>query len=156
VVFDTYRSKYNEFLKINYPRVPYPETKGMFFNIVKLGREIREIHLFESPKLENYITEYPKGGSNEITRKINKDDWDIIDNEKEVGRIWINDEQYFDNIPLEIWGFYIGGYQPAQKWLKDRKGMELGFEDIIHYQKIIVALFETNQLMKKIDELNVF
>ena len=71
------------------------------------------------------------------------------------GKIWINDEQYFDNIPLVAWEFYIGGYQPAQKWLKDRKGRELSFDDILHYQKIIVALTETDRLMKEIDKIEI-
>jgi len=71
------------------------------------------------------------------------------------GRIWINDEQYFDNIPLVAWEFYIGGYQPEQKWLKDRKGRELSFDDILHYQKIIVALTETDRLMKEIDKIEI-
>jgi len=65
------------------------------------------------------ITSYPINGDNKITRKLNKNDWEITDEEKQLGRIWINDEQYFDNIPLISWEFYIGGYQPAQKWLKD-------------------------------------
>jgi len=71
------------------------------------------------------------------------------------GRIWINDEQYFDNIPLVAWKFYIGGYQPAQKWLKDRKDRELSFDDILHYQKIIVVLTETDRIMKEIDKIEI-
>ncbi len=66
-------------------------------------------------------------------------------------RVYINDTQYFDNVPEIAWNFYIGGYQPAQKWLKDRKDRKLEFEDILHYQKIIVALTETERLMKEID-----
>ncbi|MDQ6976575.1 MAG: type ISP restriction/modification enzyme [Ghiorsea sp.] len=71
------------------------------------------------------------------------------------GRIWINDEQYFDQIPVIAWEFYIGGYQPAQKWLKDRKGRKLSFDDILHYQKIIVALTETHRIMQEIDKVGV-
>ena len=70
-------------------------------------------------------------------------------------KFWINDQQYFDKIPLIAWEFYIGGYQPAQKWLKDRQGRELSYEDISHYQKIIVALTETDRLMKEIDKVGV-
>ena len=73
----------------------------------------------------------------------------------EDNKVWINDRQYFENVPLIAWEFYIGGYQPAQKWLKDRKDRELSFEDILHYQKIIVALFETDRLMKAIDEIEI-
>ena len=150
-----YREKYKEFLKIDFPRVPYPKDATTFWQLVKLGGEIRQIHLLESPKVENYITTYPKGGDNTITTKVGKKDWELFDEEKQLGRIWINEEQYFDNIPLTAWEFYIGGYQPAQKWLKDRKERTLEFDDILHYQKIIVALSETDRLMKEIDKIEI-
>ncbi len=151
----TYRNKYKEFLKIDFPKIPYPKDKNTFWQLVKLGGEIRQIHLLESPKVEDYITSYPKGGDNVITTKIAKKDWELFDEEKQLGRIWINEEQYFGNIPLTAWEFYIGGYQPAQKWLKDRKERKLEFDDILHYQKIIVALSETDRLMKEIDKIEV-
>jgi predicted helicase len=151
----TYREKYKEFLKIDFPRVPYPKNKDTFWQLVKLGGEIRQIHLLESPKVEDYITTYPKDGDNTITTKVAKKDWELFDEEKQLGRIWINEEQYFDNIPLTAWEFYIGGYQPAQKWLKDRKERTLEFDDILHYQKIIVALSETDRLMKEIDKIEI-
>ncbi len=150
-----YRDKYKEFLKIDFPRVPYPENKETFWKLVKLGGEIRQLHLLESPTVQDYITEYPIDGDNTITRKIGKGDWQIIDKEKQLGRIWINDTQYFDKIPVIAWEFYIGGYQPAQKWLKDRKGRELSFDDILHYQQMIVALSETDRLMKEIDKIKL-
>ncbi len=73
----------------------------------------------------------------------------------EGGKVWINDLQFFEGVPTIAWNFYIGGYQPAQKWLKDRKGRVLTFEDILHYQKIIVALSETDRIMKEIDNINI-
>ncbi|MFT6962026.1 MAG: hypothetical protein ACJAWV_001750 [Flammeovirgaceae bacterium] len=151
----TYREKYKEFLKIDFPRVPYPKNLQGFRNLVGLGAELRQIHLLESPEVENYITSYPKDGDNKISTKIAKKDWELFDTEKQLGRIWLNEEQYFDNIPLVAWEFYIGGYQPAQKWLKDRKERTLDFEDILHYQKIIVALSETDRLMKEIDKIEI-
>lgn len=161
----TYRDKYKEFLKIDFPRVPYPKNVKTFWELVKLGREVREIHLLESNKVEEYITSYemvdtltgsvPENDHNIITTKIGKKDWKIIDTEKQLGRIWINESKYFDKVPVTAWEFYIGGYQPAQKWLKDRKERELKFEDILHYQKIIVALFETDKLMKEIDKIEI-
>ena len=151
----SYREKYKEFLKIDFPRVPYPKDKDTFWKLVKLGGEIRQIHLLESPAVENYITTYPKDGSNTITNKVSKKDWELFDVEKGVGRIWINEEQYFDNVPLIAWEFYIGGYQPAQKWLKDRRERTLEIEDILHYQKIIVALSETDRFMKKINKIEI-
>ena len=149
-----YRRKFEDFLKIDFPRVPYPKDVKNFWHLVKLGSEIRQLHLLNSSKVEDYITTYPKDGSNKITTKINKEDWDLFDEPNQLGRVWINDEQYFDNIPLIAWEFYIGGYQPAQKWLKDRREKELKVNDILHYQKIIVALSETNRIMKEIDKID--
>lgn len=140
----TYREKYKEFLKIDFPRVPYPKEKDTFWQLVKLGGEIRQIHLLDSPKVEQYITQYPIDGDNEVGKPKYKD-----------GKVFINDTQYFDNVSQVAWEFYIGGYQPAQKWLKDRKERTLEFDDILHYQKIIVALSETNRLMKEIDKIEI-
>ena len=161
----TYREKYQEFLKIDFPKIPYPKNKNTFWKLVKLGEKLRQIHLLESPEVENYITQYPHSGDDTITRKITKNDWEITnkavnkaDNqntkpENKIGRIWINDQQCFNNIPQTAWQFYIGGYQPAQKWLKDRKGRKLLFEDILHYQKIIAALNQTHKIMQEIDKI---
>ena len=153
----TYREKYNEFLKIDFPRVPYPKDRKTFWQLVKLGSELRQIHLLESPNVEEYITQYPNDGDNTITRKLTKTSigFELIDTEKQTGRVWINDQQFFDQVPLVAWEFYIGGYQPAQKWLKDRRGKQLNFEDILHYQKIIVALTETDRIMKEIDTIEI-
>ena len=120
-----------------------------------LGKEIREIHLLESETVENYITSYPETGDNIITRKLTKNNIGYEAITDTLGKVWINDRQYFDNVPLLAWEFYIGGYQPAQKWLKDRKERELKFEDILHYQKIIVALTETDRIMKEIDKIEI-
>ncbi|AFM03645.1 putative helicase [Bernardetia litoralis DSM 6794] len=151
----TYREKYKEFLKIDFPRVPYPKDTKTFWELVKLGSEIREIHLLESKKIEHFITTYPVEGNDIITTKIAKKDWKLFDIKNQLGRIWINETQYFDNIPLVAWEFYIGGYQPAQKWLKDRTTRKLSFKDILHYQKIIVALSETDRIMKEIDKIEI-
>jgi len=152
----TYRNKYKEFLKIDFPRIPYPKDQETFWQLVKIGGEIRRIHLLESPIVEQFITSYPQDGNNEVTRPIGKKDWELYDSENQLGRIWINENQYFDQVPEIAWNFYIGGYQPAQKWLKDRKGRKLDFEDISHYQRIIVALTETDRLMKEIDKIDFF
>ncbi|HUH27497.1 type ISP restriction/modification enzyme, partial [Gelidibacter sp.] len=86
-------------------------------------------------------------------RKITKSSPGYVADNETYGKVYINDHQYFDKVPLVAWEFYIGGYQPAQKWLKDRKGRKLEFDDILHYQKIIVALTETDRLMREIDEI---
>lgn len=140
----TYREKYKEFLKIDFPRVPYPKDAATFWQLVKLGEEIREIHLLQSPVVDSYITQYPEDGDNIVTKPKYQD-----------GKVYINETQYFDNVPQVAWEFYIGGYQPAQKWLKDRKDRKLEFDDILHYQKIIVALSETDRLMKEIDKIEI-
>lgn len=164
----TYREKYKEFLKIDFPRVPYPSNSETFWKLVKLGGEIRTIHLLENPVVEKYITQYPIDGDNVVTKPkfiFTTKEESLTNSETErmlrqaqhdtLGKVYINETQYFDNVPETAWNFYIGGYQPAQKWLKDRKGRTLEFEDILHYQKIIVALFETDRLMKKIDRIEI-
>ena len=139
----SYREKYKEFLKIDFPRVPYPKDLTQFNKLVKLGRELRGLHLLESPKVSQFITTYPIAGEDEVEQVAYKD-----------GKVFINKEQYFGGVPEVVWNFYIGGYQPAQKWLKDRKGRTLTNSDIEHYQKIIVALCETERIMKEIDQLD--
>lgn len=136
-----FREKYKEFLKIDFPRVPYPKDKKQFFALAKFGEELRHLHLLESPKVEKFITTYPEAGENLVEKVVYKD-----------GKVYINASQYFGGVPEVAWNFYIGGYQPAQKWLKDRKGRKLTNADIEHYQKIIVALVETEKLMKEIDK----
>lgn len=86
------------------------------------------------------ITQYPEDGDNVVTKPLYKD-----------GKVYINETQFFANVPEVDWNFYMCGYQPAQKWHKDRKGRELSYEDILHYQKIIVALKETDGIMGRID-----
>jgi hypothetical protein len=137
-----YREKYKEFLKIDFPRVPYPKDRDTFEKLVKFGRELRELHLLESPKLTRFITTFPLSGTDVIEKPDYKN-----------GDVFINEEQYFGNVPELAWNFYIGGYQPAQKWLKDRKSRKLTNSELEHYQKIIVALVETDRLMKEIDKV---
>ena len=161
----TYGEKYKEFLKIDFPRVPYPTDTTTFWQLVKLGGELRQIHSLESPVVEKYITQYPIDGDNVVEKIRFENITEIIEGDTIIslvpdmdqmkGKVYINDKQYFDNVPEMAWNFYIGGYQPAQKWLKDRKGRELSFEDILHYQKIIVALTETGRIMKEIDKIGI-
>ena len=142
-----YRKKYQEFLKIDFPRIPYPKSQKIFWRLVKLGSQLRQIHLLESPIAEKFITKYPVSGNNSV-EKVHYE----AQNESK-GRVYINSTQYFESVPLIAWNFYIGGYQPAQKWLKDRKGRKLSFDNVIHYQRMIVALTETDNIMKKINSV---
>lgn len=105
---------------------------------------MRQLHLLYHPKVSESITSYPREGDNIVT-KIRYDG----------ERVFVNESQYFDSIPEGVWNFYVGGYQPAQKWLKDRRGHQLDFEDIVHYQRIIVALAETVRIMVEIGEIDL-
>ena len=138
----TYRERYKEFLKIDFPRIPFTSDQKLFWALVEKGREIRQYHLMEHANSSSLITQYPVAGENEV-----------INPRYSENKVWINETQYFDNVPQIAWGFYIGGYQPAQKWLKDRKGRKLSFDEVLHYQKIIIALVNTDTIMKEIDGL---
>lgn len=134
-----YRNKYEHFLKSDFPRIPIP-NQADFDRLVPLGRQLRKRHLMDLRGLDDVRTTFTETGSN-LVEKI-----DHIDNQ-----VWINDTQYFGNVPLVAWDFYIGGYQPAQRWLKDRKGRILSYEEIEHYQRIITVLLETDRVMHAID-----
>lgn len=137
-----YRETYKEYLKIDFPKIPLPKTTKVFIELMKLGGQLRMLHLMEDSTLKT-IFQYPESGENIVEKLTYKD-----------GKVYINDEQYFANVPEVAWNFYIGGYQPAQKWLKDRKGQALQFEDIKHYQKIIATLQKTSEIMTSIDEID--
>lgn len=152
-----YREKYREFLKIDFPRVPYPQ-KETFWQLVELGAEIRKLHLLEDISNKDLSTKFPVSGDNVLEKPVfersvilSAEQSEAVEESHQTGKVFINKTQYFENIPETSWNFYIGGYQPAQKWLKDRKGRLLDFNDILHYQKMIFALTKTDGLMKKID-----
>jgi predicted helicase len=135
----SYRERYKEFLKIDFPRIPYPTDWEKFRDLVEKGEELRHLHLMEDLPHSKDVS-FPVGGTMQI---------DCY--RREQNRVYINSEQYFEGVPESAWNFYIGGYQPAQKWLKDRKGMTLSFEDVKHYQRIIYVLLQTKRIMEEID-----
>jgi len=139
----SYRERYKEFLKIDFPRIPYPTDWEKFRDLAVLGEELRLLHLMEDIPSKTGIT-FPVTGSSQV------DCYRWQDN-----RVYINAEQYFDGVPESAWNFFIGGYQPAQKWLKDRKGMTLRFEDVKHYENIIYVLQQTERIMQEIDNVIV-
>ena len=139
----TYRERYAEFLKIDFPRLPLTSDLKLFRALALKGAELVALHLLESPKLDALITEFPIKGDNEVEKV------QYTDNNQ---RVWINAKQYFGNVPKNIWEFQIGGYRVCEKWLKDRKGFNLSYENIQDYQKIIVSFTGTIQLMREIDE----
>lgn len=140
----TYRSRYAEFLKIDFPRLPLTSDKELFKALAEKGAELVSLHLMESPALNNLITGYPVTGSNEV---------DKVTYDEKTQRVYINKTQYFEGVPPEVWEFHIGGYQVCHKWLKDRKGRTLTYDELTHYQKIVVVLKETIRLMGEIDAL---
>lgn len=149
----SYREKYEEFLKSDFPRVPIP-TQVDFDRLVPLGRELRELHLMKSPISDDYTTTFPIAGDNIVDKvEFILPTTDYVDGVKQnvEGVVSINSKQGFGNVPETAWNFYIGGYQPAQKWLKDRKGRSLSDEDLDQYQRIIKVLLETDRIMKEID-----
>ncbi len=145
-----YRKRYAEFLKSDFPHIPYPQDAKTFDALAKLGGEIRALHLMESKTLDTLITAYPVGGDHEVVKAR----WEDTDKKAGLGKVWINTTQYFDHVPKISWEFYIGGYQPAQKWLKDRQERNLTVDDIRHYQRVIIALTETARIMQEIDAIN--
>ena len=140
----TYRERYAEFLKIDFPRLPLISDVELFAELVKLGAELVSLHLMKSPKLNDYMTTFDKEGDDEVARGYPK--YTIKD-----GLVHINKTQYFGGVPQEIWDFHIGGYQVLHKWLKDRRGRKLSLDEKEHYQKIVVALSETIRIMSEID-----
>ena len=166
-----YRETYKEFLKIDFPRVPFPKPET-FWQLVQLGSEIRQLHLLEGISNKDLTTKFSGKGENVVEKPVfvasrasatgpepNGEPMpsgpEALEGLEVTGSVYINATQYFENIPESAWNFYIGGYQPAQKWLKDRKGRTLDFEDVLHYQKMIFAMHHTERLMGEIDEVGV-
>lgn len=140
----TYRTRYAEFLKIDFPRVPLTSNKALFEQLSEIGEELVSLHLMKSPKLNAASIQFTEQGGNCVV--------DAGHPKYTDGKVVINKKgDRFINVPENVWNFYVGGYQVCQKWLKDRKGRTLSQEDITHYQRIVVALSETIRLMEDID-----
>ncbi len=135
----SYRERYREFLKTDFPRIPLPSSAAEFDRLAATGQKLIDLHLMNNAQYWKCTTTFPASGSQQVEQLERKD-----------SQVWINQEQYFGNIPEAVWNFHIGGYQPAQKWLKDRKGRTLSFDDTKHYIHIIHALSETIRLMQQI------
>lgn len=142
----TYRSRYAEFLKIDFPRLPLTSNQNLFNALANKGEALVNLHLMKSDILNNLITTYQEIGDHQITE---------VTYNSELQRVYINKQNYFTDIPQHIWEFKIGGYQVLDKWLKDRKNAKrkLSNEEIIHYQKIVVVLTETLRIMGEIDQI---
>lgn len=136
-----YRTKYAEFLKIDFPRVPFTKDYKLFIQLGKLGKQLADLHLLKSKELDKTISKFPIDGNNKVEKLKYEND-----------KVWINKEQYFDGIKEEVWQYQIGGYQVCEKWLKDRKGRTLSTEEIKTYCKIVTSLSKTIEIQNEIDK----
>ena len=140
----TYRKRYAEFLKVDFPRIPLTSNRELFRRLCALGGELVSLHLLEAPQLGQLMTRYPMPGDNRVERGYPR-------YTAESQRVYINPKQYFEGVPPQVWEFHIGGYQVLDKWLKDRRGRLLTLDDLTHYKKVTAALSETRRVMEEID-----
>jgi len=136
-----YRATYAEFLKIDFPRIPWPASPEVFRHVSEKGERLRRLHLMEPDAVGEAPFVFDGEGDDVVAAGYPK----FAD-----GRVFINPHQRFEGVPEPAWSFFIGGYQPAQKWLKDRRGRALSWDDVGHYQKIVKILVETDRIMKEI------
>lgn len=138
----TYRIRYQEFLAIDFPRLPLPGSAELFRQLAALGAELTALHLPEraGPNRPNY----PVAGPNTVEK---------VTYEEKEQRVWINKSQCFAPVAPDVWEFHIGGYQVCEKWLKDRKGRKLSNDDLEHYRRIVANLAETIDIMSEIDSV---
>jgi predicted helicase len=139
-----YRARYAEFLKRDFPRVPLPPDKATFDALAQLGGALIDLHLLRDPALNTPSCKYPVGGDHCVER---------VEYDEKAQRVWINGAQYFEPVPAEVWAYRVGGYQVCHKWLDDRKGTDLSYEERLTYQKMITALERTLALQAQIDAL---
>ena len=146
----TYRTRYAEFLKIDFPRLPLTASVPLFRQLALLGHQLVQLHLLTSPALHTLQTRFPQGGSNSVEKGHPRY---VEPTASQGGRVYINKTQFFEGVEPSVWEMQIGGYQPLQKWLKDRIGRTLSFDELMHYQRIALALAQTQQHMQTIDGL---
>jgi len=137
-----YRTKYAEFLKTDFPRVPFTKNHKLFRQTGEFGKRLVDLHLLKSNELDQPIAKFQGEGDNRVEK---------VRYEKE--KVHINNDRYFEGITEEVWEYQIGGYQVCDKWLKDRKGRLLSLDDIKHYCKVVTALAKTIGIQKEIDKL---
>jgi hypothetical protein len=135
---------YAEFLKIDFPRIPFTKDYKIFRRMAEYGQKLVELHLLKSPELDPPIAKCQGKGDFKV-EKVK-----YYENE---GLVYFNPNQHFEGITKEVWEYQIGGYQVCDKWLKDRKGRMLSLEDIQHYCKIVTSIEKTIEIQKAIDEM---
>ncbi len=140
----TYRKRYVEFLTRDFARIPVASDKTLFSELADKGGKLVDLHLLKSPVLDDLLTGFPEKGTNEVTS---------ISYFEKDSKVWINPIQFFAGVPKAVWEFVIGDYVVCERWLADRKGRNLTYDNIQHWQRIVVAIKETFRLMKEIDAL---
>jgi len=146
---DTYREKYAEFLKIDFPRVPFTADFELFQTLAALGRRLVNLHLLQPEELDPPVARFQGQGDNRVARTKSQG----FRYEPREERIYINKTQYFAPVPLELWEYQIGGYQVLEKWLKDRRDRQLSLEEIKIYCRVVTAIRHTIALQEEIDAL---
>jgi len=141
---NAYRKKYAEFLKTDFPRVPFTKDYKLFKELAEKGEELVELHLLKSKKLVKPIAKC-EGSGDLRAQKVSYD--------RDKARVHINPEKWFAGVPPEVWEYHIGGYQVSQKWLKDHKGKELSSEEVAHYTRVVTAIAETIRIQRFLDDL---
>lgn len=136
-----YRERFQEFLKTDFPRIPYPTDRTRFEQLAAVGEELADLHLLRGADQWPLEAGFPVTGTNVVEQAQWRD-----------GRVYINDAQYFDGITAGVWQHPVGGYQPMQKWLKDRRGRTLSFADVTHYEQMAYALQRTAALMRQLND----
>jgi len=139
-----YRQRYEEFLKIDFPRIPLPGDYELFKALSNLGKELVDLHLLKHPALQETEIGFPESGSNKVERARHYEATD---------RVYINKGQYFEGISKEVWEYRIGAYQVMNKYLKDRKRRKLSLDEVNHYMKVAKAIHLTIGLQGKVDEV---
>jgi predicted helicase len=146
----SYRETYSHFLRLDFPRIPLPSSAKEFFSVAELGRQLRSLHLLDDTVTIPPEVRFPVAGDNIVARAHPKF---VSQEDGGLGWLYINKTQYFEGITAEVWEFEIGSYQVLEKWLKDRKGRQLSYEDLTHYQRVIGAVYSTLSAMEALDQL---
>jgi predicted helicase len=143
VLYSTiYRTKYVEFLRTDFPKIPFTKNYKLFSKMGEYGKRLADLHLLESNELDRPIAKFQGKGDNKVEKvKYGQ------------GKVHINNGQHFEGISSEVWQYQIGGYQVCDKWLKDRKGKRLSLDDIRHYCKVVTSIGKTIEVQKAIDEI---
>jgi hypothetical protein len=138
----TYRERYADFLKSDFPRIPFTKDRDTFLKLADLGQQLIDLHLMRSPELDNPISRFCGKGDGAVTK---------VEYDGDRGRVSISPTQYFDGVTPDLWTYQIGGYQVLSKWLKDRRGRFLTSADTIHYSRIVTVVARTVDVQSQID-----